>query len=83
MVGTDPAVTSGFLEQQTNFLPSQRVDCRTLCRRARSRPSPRTSTNAVTWLLADGSGNLNGTSNTSGPSGPGGPSNSTYTYTCR
>ncbi len=46
----------------------------------RSRPLPRTSTNSVTCLLADGSGNLNGTSNTSGPSGPGGPSNSTYTY---
>ncbi len=33
----------------------------------------------MTWLLADGSGNINGTSNTSGTGGPG-TQNFTYTY---
>jgi Putative Ig domain len=80
VVGTDPAVSSGFLEQQTisslgNGSISGAYAGGTVA------PVTKDVTNAVTWMLADGSGNINGMSNTSGPGGPGGPSNFTYTYT--
>jgi len=79
VVGTDPAVTSGYLEQQrgspfTNSSTGGSYAGGTVA------PITKDVTNASTWLIADGSGNLNGTSNTSGPSGPG-QQNFTYTYT--
>ena len=79
VVGTDPAVTSGVLEQQTisslaNGSIAGPYAGGTIA------PVTKDVTNSVTWMLADGSGNINGTSNTSGPAGPGGPSNFTYTY---
>ncbi len=79
VVGTDPAVTSGFLEQQTI---SSLTNGSIAGPYAGGTVAPVTKdvTNAVTWMLADGSGNISGTSNTSGPGGPGGPSNFTYTY---
>jgi len=78
VVGTDPAVTSGYLEQQTasSFSNSSIIGSY-----AGGTVAPITSgvTNAVTWLFADGGGNINGTSNTSGPGGPA-QQNFAYTY---
>ncbi len=74
VVGTDPAVTAGFLEQQTasGFSTSSIAGPYAGGSVA---PITKDVTNAVTWMLADGSGKISGTSNTSGPGGPGGPSN--------
>jgi hypothetical protein len=79
VVGTDPAVTSGYLEQQTG---SPFANGSVIGSHAGGTVSPITSavTNAASWLLADGVGNINGTGNTSGPGGPA-PQNFTYTYT--
>jgi hypothetical protein len=79
VVGTDPAVTSGYLEQQTG---SPFTTGSVIGSHAGGTVSPITSavTNAASWLLADGRGNINGTGNTSGPGGPA-PQNFTYTYT--
>ncbi len=82
VVGTDHAVTSGFLEQQA--ASSSGFSSASIAgpyAGGTVAPITKDVTNAVTWMLADGSGNINGTSNTSGPGGPGGPSNFTYTYT--
>ncbi len=82
VVGTDPAVTSGFLEQQTASSSGfSNASIAGPYAGGTIAPITKDVTNAVTFLLADGSGNINGTSNTSGPGGPGGPSNFTYTYT--
>ena len=82
VVGTDPAVTAGFLEQQTASSSGfSNASIAGPYAGGTVAPITKDVTNAVTWMLADGSGNINGTSNTSGPAGPGGPSNFTYTYT--
>jgi hypothetical protein len=79
VVGTDPAVTSGYLEQQTG---SPFTNGSVIGSHAGGTVAPITSavTNAATWLFADGAGNINGTANTSGPAGPA-QQNFTYTYT--
>ncbi len=82
VVGTDPAVTFGFLEQQAASSSGfSNASIAGPYAGGSVAPVTKDVTNAVTWMLADGSGNINGTSNTSGPGGPGGPSNFTYTYT--
>ena len=78
VVGTDPAVTSGYLEQQTGS-PFSNSSIGGSYAGGTVTPITKDVTNAVTWLLADGSGNMNGTSNTSGTGGPG-TQNFTYTY---
>lgn len=79
VVGTDPAVTSGYFEQQTG---SPFTTGSVIGSHADGTATPITSavTNAASWLFADGSGNINGTANTSGPAGPA-RQNFTYTYT--
>src|SRR5271157_2484323 len=77
VVGTDPAVTSGYLEQQSS--PFTNGSIGGLYAGGTVEPITRDVTNAVTWVLADGSGNINGTSNSSGPNGPA-QQNFTYTY---
>ena len=79
MVGTDPAVTSGYLEPQSGapFTNSSIVGSYA---GGTVTPITKAVTNAATWLFSDASGNINGTANTSGPGGPG-KQNFTYTYT--
>ncbi len=86
VVGTDPAVTSGSLEQQTAS-PFSNSSIGGSYAGGTIAPITKDVTNAATWLLSDGSsgnpdgsGNINGTSNTSGTGGPG-QQNFTYTYT--
>jgi len=80
VVGTDAAVTSGLLEQQTTG--SAFNDGSVSGPYAGGTVTPITSavTNAASYLFADGGGNINGSGNTSGPSGPA-TQNFTYTYT--
>lgn len=78
VVGTDPAVTSGYLEQQTgppftNGSISGPYDGGTVA------PITSAVTNAASYLFADAGGNINGSGNTSGPAGPG-TTNFSYTY---
>jgi putative Ig domain-containing protein len=79
VVGTDPAVTSGYFEPQTGS-PFATSSLFGLYVGGTINPVTAMVTNAVSWLYADGNGNINGTENTSGPRGPG-PQNITYTYT--
>jgi hypothetical protein len=69
VVGTDPAVTSGFLEQQTG---SPFTNGSVAGPYVGGTVAPITSavTNAANWLFADAAGNINGSGNTSGPGGP-------------
>src|SRR5271166_3158787 len=79
VVGTDPAVTSGYLEQQTGSSFTNSSIGGSYAGGTVTPIIPQV-TDAATWLLADASGNLNGTSDTSGPNGPG-QQNFAYTYT--
>jgi hypothetical protein len=76
VVGTDPGVTSGYLEQQQTPAPPilGTYIGGTIA------PVATSVTNSVTWLFADGVGNINGVQDTSGPGGIGGPNNFTWTY---
>jgi len=78
-VGTDPAVTSGILEQQATGSPFNNGSVSGPYVGGTVTPIATNVTNAVSWLFADGGGNINGTGNTSGPAGPG-TQNFTYTY---
>jgi hypothetical protein len=78
VVGTDPAVTSGYFEQQTGS-PFSTSSIFGLYSGGTVTPVLSTVTNAVTSLYADGSLNMNGVQDTSGPGGPG-QNNFTYTY---
>ena len=79
MVGTDAAATSGYFEPQTGSSFSQISIFGTYSGGTVS-PVLSAVTDSVTWLFADGQGNINGTQDTSGPGGPGGPTNFTWTY---
>ena len=77
VVGTDPAVTSGSVEQQTASLFSE-SSIAGLYPGGTITPVTMSVTNGVSVLIADGDGNMNGTENISGPSGP---SQQPFTYT--
>ncbi len=79
VIGTDPAVTSGYLEPQTGS-PFSTSSISGIYPGGTINPVTMNVTNGVSVLLADGGGNINGTGNTSGPGGPQ-PQNVTYTYT--
>jgi len=79
VVGTDPAVTSGYFEPQTGSRFSQ-VSIFGTYSGGTVNPVVSAVTDSVTWLYADGQGNINGTQDTSGPGGPAGPINFTWTY---
>ena len=79
VVGTDPAVSSGYFEPQSgtsfsNTSVSGPYAGGTIT------PVVSQTTDVVTSLFADATGSINGVSNTSGPGGPG-SQNFTYTYT--
>ena len=78
VVGTDPAVTSGYFEPQTGS-PFSASSIFGLYSGGTVTPVLSAVTDAVTSLFADGSKNMNGVQDTSGPSGPG-QSDFTYTY---
>jgi hypothetical protein len=79
VVGTEPAVTSGYLEAHVG---SPFTITSVIGSHAGGTAAPITAavTNAASWLFADGGGNISGTANTSGPNGPG-QQNFNYTYT--
>ena len=79
VVGTDPAVTSGYFEPQTGSRFSQ-VSIFGTYSGGTVNPVVSAVTDSVTWLYADGQGNINGIQDTSAPGGPGGPTNFTWTY---
>ncbi len=79
LVGTDPAVTSGYFEAQggsafSNISISGSYSGGTV------NPLVSAVTDSVAWLYADGAGNINGTQYTSGPGGSGGPTDFNWTY---
>ena len=78
VVGTDVAVTSGYFAPQTGS-PFANASLFGLYAGGTVDPVTMDVTNAVSWLYADGGGNMNGTEDTSGPGGPG-QQNFTYTY---
>src|SRR5271157_1061819 len=69
VVGTDPAVTSGYFEPQTGS-PFSASSIFGLYSGGTVTPVLSAVTDAVTSLFADGSENMNGTQDTSGPGGP-------------
>ena len=79
VVGTDPAVTSGYFEPQSG---SSFSDISIFGTYSGGTVNPVVSavTDSVTWLYADGQGNINGTQDISAPGGPSGPTNFTWTY---
>jgi hypothetical protein len=79
VVGTDAAVTSGYLEPQTGS-PFSNSSLFGLYAGGAITPVTANVTNGVTSLVADGNGDINGTENTSGPGGPN-QQQFTYTYT--
>jgi len=78
VVGTDPAVTSGYLEQQSGS-PFTNSSIGGFYAGGTVTPVSSMVTNAAVWLSADGSMNMNGTQDTSGPNGPA-QNNFNYTY---
>ena len=78
VVGTDPAVTAGYLEQQTGS-PFTTSSIGGFYAGGTETPVTSMVTNAAVWLSADGSINMNGTQDTSGPNGPA-QNNFNYTY---
>jgi hypothetical protein len=70
VVGTDLAVTSGYLEQQTGP-PFQNSSITGPYAGGTVTPVTSAVTNAATWLSSDGNGNISGSENTSGIGGPG------------
>jgi hypothetical protein len=79
VVGTDPAATSGYLEPQSGSKFSN-ISIFGTYSGGTVNPVIAAVIDSVTWLYADGQGNINGTQDTSGPGGPGGPTNFTWTY---
>jgi hypothetical protein len=79
VVGTDPAVTSGYLESRTGS-PFTNGSVSGPYVGGTVTPITTNVTNAASWFFADGNGNINGSENTSGPAGPG-QQNFNYTYT--
>jgi hypothetical protein len=79
VVGTDPAVTSGYFEPQSGSKFSN-ISIFGTYSGGTVNPVVSAVTDSVTWLYADGQGNINGTQDTSGPGGPAGPTNFTWTY---
>ncbi len=79
VVGTDSAVTSGYFEAQS-AAPFANSSIGGSYAGGTVTPVLPQITDAVAWLLADGSGNVNGTEYTSGPAGAGGPLPLNYTY---
>ena len=77
VVGTDPAVTSGYLEPQTGS-PFSNGSISGIYPGGTVAPVTMSVTNGVSVLFADGNGNMNGTEYTSGP---GGPNQQLFTYT--
>ncbi len=69
VVGTDPAVTSGSIEQQVDS-PFNNGSIRGSYAGGTVAPITSAVTNAASWLFADGGGNMNGSGNSSGPGGP-------------
>jgi len=80
VVGTDVAVASGILEQQTGS-PFSTLSIFGLYSGGTVTPVLPTVTNAVTSLYADGTLNINGMQDTSGPGGPVGPPPVGFSYT--
>jgi hypothetical protein len=80
VVGTDPAVTSGLLEQQATGSPFNNGSVSGPYVGGTVTPITSAVTNVASWLFADGGGNINGTEDTSGPGGPA-QQNFNYTYT--
>src|SRR5271165_4442072 len=78
VVGTDPAVTSGYFEQQSGS-PFTTSSIGGFYAGGTETPVTSMVTNAAVWLSADGSLNMNGTQDTSGPNGPA-QNNFNYTY---
>ncbi len=79
LVGTDPAVTSGYFEAQggsafSNISISGSYSGGTV------NPVVSAVTDSVNWMYADAAGNINGTQYTSAPGGPGGPTDFDWTY---
>ncbi len=77
VVGTDTAVTSGYLEPQTGS-PFSNSSLFGLYAGGSINPVTKNVTNSVSVLVADGGGNINGNESTSGP---GGPQQQPFTYT--
>jgi Putative Ig domain len=70
VVGTDPAVTSGYLEPQTGS-PFANTSLFGLYAGGTIAPITAMVTNSAGTIFADGGGNISGSENTSGPGGPG------------
>jgi len=79
VVGTDPAVTSGSFEPQSGSKFSN-ISIFGTYSGGTVNPVVSAVTDSVTWLYADGQGNINGIQDTIAPGGPGGPTNFTWTY---
>jgi hypothetical protein len=79
VVGTDPAVTSGYIEPQSGS-PFTNTSLFGLYAGGTIAPITAMVTNSVGTLFADGGGNIQGTQSTSGPGGPQQPPPFTYTY---
>jgi len=77
VVGTDPAVTSGYLEQQSGS-PFSNSTISGIDPGGTINPVTANVTNGISVLFADGNGNMNGTEYTSGS---GGPNQQPFTYT--
>lgn len=80
VVGTDPAVTSGLLDQQATGSPFNNSSVSGPYVGGTVTPITSAVTDVASWLFADGGGNINGTEDTSGPGGPA-QQNFNYTYT--
>jgi hypothetical protein len=78
IVGTDLAVTSGYLEPQSGA-PFQNSSMTGPYAGGTINPATLSVINAAAWLSSDGSGNISGSENTSGPGGPG-TQQLAYTY---
>ena len=79
IVGQDTSVVSGYLDPQSGS-PFSTASAIGTYWGGSVMPVISAVTDSVTWALADGNGNLNGTTNTSGSGGTGGPTNFNGTY---
>jgi hypothetical protein len=71
VVGQDSAVTSGIVEPQTAIPPYNNLSIFGTYLGGTTTPVASALVDSVSWLFADGNGNINGIENTSGPNGIG------------
>lgn len=71
VVGQDSAVTSGILESQTAIPPYNNLSIFGTYLGGTTTPVKSALVDSVSWVFADGNGNINGIEDTSGPHGTG------------